>query len=167
MYPYLRYKCSEGVLLRNAFFGECEILEGLFPLGEEGCNELLKEAVEAWSLEDMGFRIALATRDLDSTDKLPKYPYRDDSMLIWCAISDFVAPHVDCYYVDGESVQDDYEVQNFLKNSFSLYYREDVDEDEVDAPNVNSKESLATMAAKTIRLSTGYQMGLLKGLYEN
>ena len=46
-------------------------LEGLFPLGEEGCNELLKEAVEAWSLEDMGFRIALATRDLDSTDKLP------------------------------------------------------------------------------------------------
>ena len=154
-------------MLRNAFFGESEILEGLFPLGEKGCNELLKEAVEAWSLEDMGFRIALATRDLDSTDKLPKYPYRDDSMLIWCAISEFVAPHVDCSYVDGESVQDDYEVQNFLKNSFSLYYREDVDEDEVDAPNVNSKESLATMAAKTIRLSTGYQMGLLKGLYEN
>ena len=63
-------------MLRNAFFGESEILEGLFPLGEEGCNELLKEAVEAWSLEDMGFPIALATRDLDSTDKLPKCPYR-------------------------------------------------------------------------------------------
>ena len=99
--------------------------------------------------------------------KLPKYPYRDDGLLIWRAIADFVAPYVDCYYVDGESVQDDYEVQNFLKNSFSLYYREDVDEDEVDAPNVNSKESLATMAATIIRLSTGYQMGLLKGLYEN
>ena len=42
-----------------------------------------------------------------------------------------------------------------------------MDEDEVDAPNVNSKESLETMAATIIRLSTGYQMGLLKGLYEN
>ena len=167
LYPFLRYKCSEGTMLRQAFFGESGILEGLFPLGDEGCSELLKEAVVGWSLEDMGLPTALAMRGLDGTDKLPEYPYRDDGLLIWCTISDFVSSYVSCYYTDDESVQGDYEVQNFLKNSFSLYDRQDVDEDDVDALTINTREDLAATITTIIWLSTGYQSGLLKGLYDS
>ncbi|QDZ24741.1 lipoxygenase [Chloropicon primus] len=167
LYPYLRYKCSEGTMMRQAFFGDSGILEGLFPLGEEGCVELLKEAVEGWSLEDMGFPTTLAMRGLDGTDKLPEYPYRDDGLLIWCTISDFVTSYIGCYYADDQAVEDDYEVQNFLKNSSSLYDREDGDEEEMEALKLSSKEDLVTMATTIIWLCTGYQMGLLKGLYQS
>ena len=169
MFPYLRYKCSEGMMVRQAFFGESGFLDNLFPLGEEGAVELLKEAVEGWSLEDMAFPMALAMRGLDGTDKLPEYPYRDDGLLIWCTISDFVASYIDCYYEDDQSVEDDYEIQNFLKNAFSLYHHpeEEMDQDEMEAMKIDGKENLAAMITTIIWLCTGYQTGLLKGLYES
>ncbi len=170
LFPYLRYKSSEGATLREAFFGDSGIFEGMFPLGEEGVTEMMSEAIENWSLEDMAFPMALAMRGLDGTDKLPEYPYRDDGLLIWCTIADFVTSYVACYYADDESVEEDHEVQNFLKNAVSLHHHGDgkeLDEDEMTALRVPGREDLEQMLTTIIWLCTGYQAGLIKGCYES
>ena len=175
LFPYLRYKCSEGTMMRQAFFGESGFLDNLFPLGEEGAVELLKEAVEGWSLEDMAFPMSLAMRGLDGTDKLPEYPYRDDGLLIWCTISDFVVSYVGCYYKNDQQVEEDEEIQGFLKNALSLYDRgEPADEnerkereEEMEATRITTKDDLAQMLTTIIWLCTGYQGCLVKGVYES
>ena len=172
LYPYMRYKCSESLGIKSALFGDSGILEGMFPLGEEGVTQLLTEAIQDWSLEDMAFPMTLAMRGLDGTDKLPEYPYRDDGLLIWCCVSDFVTSYLDCYYAEDEDVEQDYEVQNFLKNALSLHRsnaneEDKLDEEEMDALKVSTKEELASMSTTLIWLCTGYQTGLLKGLYDS
>lgn len=46
----------------------------------------------------------LKIRGVDNPDELPEYPYRDDGLLIWNAIKDWVQDYVDLYYPDDQSL---------------------------------------------------------------
>lgn len=69
--------------------------------------------------EDLDFDAAtlpgdLAARGVDDPDLLPVYPYRDDGLLIWDALSRWVAEYVAIYYPDDATVQADGELQAFI-----------------------------------------------------
>ena len=56
----------------------------------------------------------LAGRGVDDTNHLPDYPYRDDALLIWGAINQWVEDYVNHYYSSDAAVQGDTELQNWL-----------------------------------------------------
>lgn len=53
-------------------------------------------------------------RGLDNVKTLPDYPYRDDGMLIWNAIHQWVDSYISVYYHSDRDVVEDTELQNWF-----------------------------------------------------
>jgi len=56
----------------------------------------------------------LAQRGVDDASRLPDYPYRDDALLLWGAINQWVENYVNHYYTSDAAVQADTELQNWV-----------------------------------------------------
>jgi arachidonate 15-lipoxygenase len=52
-------------------------------------------------------------------DTLPNYPYRDDALLIWAAIHDWVSNYLQYFYHSDDDVQKDMELQNWMAELLS------------------------------------------------
>jgi len=52
----------------------------------------------------------LRTRGVDDATALPDYPYRDDALLVWNAIAQWVGDYVATYYLSDSDVTGDYEL---------------------------------------------------------
>lgn len=55
-----------------------------------------------------------ASRGVDNPEQLPDYPYRDDALLVWDAIHQWVSAYVQVYYDSDQAVCQDTELQNWL-----------------------------------------------------
>ncbi|MDQ0080142.1 arachidonate 15-lipoxygenase [Variovorax boronicumulans] len=53
----------------------------------------------------------LRTRGVDDTAALPDYPYRDDALLVWNAIAQWIGDYVATYYLSDADVTGDYELK--------------------------------------------------------
>jgi arachidonate 15-lipoxygenase len=70
-------------------------------------------------LQEHRFRDALLpqtfkARGVDDVAALPYYPYRDDALLYWSAIRDWVAAYVAVYYPSDDDVRDDPELAAWI-----------------------------------------------------
>ncbi|MEB3180769.1 MAG: lipoxygenase family protein [Nostocaceae cyanobacterium] len=70
---------------------------------------------EKWSLFDAAFPTELKSRNMEDTEILPHYPFRDDGLLIWNAINKFVADYIQLYYKSSQDLEEDYELQNWAR----------------------------------------------------
>jgi arachidonate 15-lipoxygenase len=84
-----------------------QILEG----GLSGSVQLIENAYKNWTFDDMDFPENLKKRGVDSGNILPYYPYRDDGMLIWNLLGQYVQEYLDLYYLSDDDVINDYELQ--------------------------------------------------------
>lgn len=64
-----------------------------------------------FSFNDSMLPHTLKARGVDDVSKLPDYPYRDDALLIWAAIHDWVSDYLSLYYKSDTDVQADTELQ--------------------------------------------------------
>ena len=55
-------------------------------------------------------------RGVEDQETLPDYPYRDDGMLIWNAIHDWVTSYLSIYYQNDQDMVNDTELQNWVKS---------------------------------------------------
>lgn len=58
----------------------------------------------------------LKARGVDNPQYLPNYPYRDDGLLIWNAIYEWVASYLTLFYADDSSVQNDAVIQAWIQD---------------------------------------------------
>jgi arachidonate 15-lipoxygenase len=56
----------------------------------------------------------LAQRGVDDPNFLPDYPYRDDALLLWNAINQWVSQYINHYYASDAAVQNDAELENWV-----------------------------------------------------
>src|SRR6185503_2652526 len=56
----------------------------------------------------------LAQRGVDDSSRLPDYPYRDDALLLWNAIHQWVKNYVNHYYASDAAVGADTELENWV-----------------------------------------------------
>lgn len=56
----------------------------------------------------------LKRRGVDNSDYLPNYPYRDDALLIWATIEEWVNNYVSIYYPNDEAVVADFELNAWV-----------------------------------------------------
>ncbi|NER22175.1 MAG: lipoxygenase [Symploca sp. SIO1B1] len=61
----------------------------------------------------------LKRRRVDDCNKLPYYPYRDDSLKIWEAIQTWVKGYLQEHYTDDTKVQSDKDLQDWVKELLS------------------------------------------------
>ncbi|HEX6717826.1 MAG TPA: lipoxygenase family protein [Pyrinomonadaceae bacterium] len=89
------------------------IIQQIFEGGMSGSLQLIKNAYKSWTFDDMDFPRNLQQRGVDKTDLLPYFPYRDDGMLIWDLLGNYVKEYLDFYYLSDNDVILDYELQNW------------------------------------------------------
>ncbi|HEY9697419.1 MAG TPA: lipoxygenase family protein [Trichocoleus sp.] len=96
-----------------------------------GVNELLSSTIDnsralmVKGFQGRGFNAdmlpqRLKDRGVDDEKALPVYPYRDDGLLIWQAIHDWVSAYLNLYYQSDADVQKDQALQNWAKELVSF-----------------------------------------------
>lgn len=80
---------------------------------------LLAKSHEGWRWDDNNPERLFALRGVE---KLPSFPFRDDTLLLWKATRDFVDGYVRRYYRDDQDVREDYELQAFVNELASPQY---------------------------------------------
>ncbi|NES84331.1 MAG: lipoxygenase [Moorea sp. SIO2B7] len=124
-----------GILLRPHFEGTLLINHAarLSLINKEGTVDAvlggtIEESVRIAAEGVMGYPFSfndsmlpkiLELRGVNDADKLPDYPYRDDALLIWNAIHQWVYDYLSLYYENDQDVQNDTEVQQWLQDLIS------------------------------------------------
>lgn len=109
--PHLRFMLTNNHLgqerLINPGGPVDELLAGT--LGES--MALVKDAYANWNLRDFAFPKEISNRGMDDTERLPHYPYRDDGMLVWQSINQFVSDYLHYFYPNPQDITNDQELQ--------------------------------------------------------
>lgn len=69
-----------------------------------------------YSFNESSLPKVLKARGVDDSQCLPNYPYRDDGLLIWNAISEWVSNYLNLFYADDISVQNDVAIQAWIQD---------------------------------------------------
>ncbi|KAA0702511.1 Arachidonate 5-lipoxygenase [Triplophysa tibetana] len=111
--PHVRFTIAINTRARELLISENGVFSKISSISAAGMEELMKRAMETFDYKSMCFPEAINARGMKNT---PKYYYRDDGMKIWEAIYSFVDQVIKIYYDSDEKVQNDVEIQEFVKN---------------------------------------------------
>ncbi len=110
----------EGTLAINAAAWQKLIatkgpIDALFGGAVETSRAVAVTGVQTASVMDMLLPDTLRQRGVQDSDALPDYPYRDDAMLYWNAIVQWVQSYLNIYYNTDLDVQQDHELQGWAR----------------------------------------------------
>jgi arachidonate 15-lipoxygenase len=118
-----------GILLRPHFEGTLAINNAaheylIAPRGPvdkllagtiESTRALAVSAVQSYLVDNVMLPDTFRRRGVDDHDLLPNYPYRDDAMLYWSAIHQWVRNYLRLYYTSNADVQQDTELRSWFQ----------------------------------------------------
>lgn len=81
---------------------------------------LSAQSVENYNFNEAMLPVALKKRGVDDVNMLPDYPYRDDALLVWGAITTWVKNYLSIYYFSDTDVLRDSELQAWAKEITSI-----------------------------------------------
>ncbi|MCB1178104.1 MAG: hypothetical protein KDK36_11035, partial [Leptospiraceae bacterium] len=87
----------------------------------EDTLRIVKEAHEKWRFDDNNPDRIFLDRGVGQ-DSLPKFPFRDDTLLLWKAIKNFVSGYLKAYYENDSVVLEDTELQAWINEMVSPDY---------------------------------------------
>ncbi|XP_077057679.1 polyunsaturated fatty acid 5-lipoxygenase-like [Siphateles boraxobius] len=114
--PHVRFTPAINAAARGNLINDDGIITMISSLSGDGMAEVIKRGMETLSYESLCFPADIDARGMKDT---PKYYYRDDGMMIWDAIHNFVSAVVKIYYDSDETVQRDEEIQGFVEDCHS------------------------------------------------
>ena len=80
--------------------------------GSQGFLELMQKSFCEFCFDsDWDFELNVEKRGVSD---LPNYHFRDDAMLLWKAINEYVGEIIDIFYDSDEEVQQDFEIQEWM-----------------------------------------------------
>ncbi|KAK0064895.1 allene oxide synthase-lipoxygenase protein [Biomphalaria pfeifferi] len=84
--------------------------------GRTGMLQLIANVFENWRLDvDGNFHEDMRRRGLDDPNVLPSYHFRDDALLLYNAINDYVLEYLSIYYTSPDALRTDHELQNWAQ----------------------------------------------------
>ncbi|GLW04664.1 lipoxygenase family protein [Streptomyces lavendulae] len=76
-------------------------------------NDFISRHLNDFSFQAAALPQLFSTHGTNSTSALPHYPYRDDGLLLWNAISAWITDFVGAFYTSDAQVSSDAELQTF------------------------------------------------------
>ncbi|WP_052956414.1 lipoxygenase family protein [Moellerella wisconsensis] len=99
-----------------ALLGEHQFVDMLFAAPLENMAKAVIDIRLSYDFKAHYFPEALKQRKVDDINALPSYPYRDDGLLIWHAIKDWVREYINIYYVTSTELSLDKSFQAWVKD---------------------------------------------------
>jgi len=107
--------------------------------GSQGMTQLMSKSFKEFKYDDLDFPGNLKSRGVEN---LPNYHMRDDALLLWTAIQEYVNNMMDLYYESDEDVKGDGELKNFVED-LALNGFKGIDDGM--PRNLSSKEEMCTL----------------------
>lgn len=118
IYQLIRQHCRASLETNKLFeiklFGRSAPIYKVLSIDYSSALEMLNKEYEKMSFEDLNLLTDLKRRGVDDKDKLPYYPYRDDGLLLYEKLDEFVDAYIDAYYDNDEEVVSDVELQELV-----------------------------------------------------
>lgn len=118
--PHFRFMIYNNFEGRELLINPGGSVDHLLAGGLDGSLEILRRSYETWDFERFDVASDFERRKVADTAALPDYPYRDDAILVWRAISGFVESYLGLYYREERDVQEDTELQAWAQELGSM-----------------------------------------------
>ena len=83
--------------------------------GSKGYLELLQKSFLRFHFEeDWDLEVNIEKRGVEDSTCLPGYYFRDDALLIWRAMKEYVVDMINIFYESDQDVEDDFEIQGWF-----------------------------------------------------
>ena len=114
LFPHIRGVMAINTSARELLISEGGVIDQLLSLGGGGHLKLVRKHYRNMTMDSYDLPRALQERGVADVDKLPRYYYRDDALLLWNAIHEYVVEIVGIYYTsDGDVAQVGESVDSF------------------------------------------------------
>jgi len=114
---HLKSRMSISKLNRHIFEND-GIIDEVLSMSGPSKDKLLVKSFTSTSWSQLVLPKDIENRGVEDFDKLPNYYYRDDGLLLWKTISQFVSNFVHHYYNTEEEIKTDTELQNFITGAY-------------------------------------------------
>ncbi|MCP4441421.1 MAG: hypothetical protein GY810_21145 [Aureispira sp.] len=112
--PHFKNVIAGNIVAKDVLIGDNGMFNRITKL-KDVYLDLGRKAWKTWSVKQkLILPYDLEQRGMDDREALGHYPYRDDGMLIWNAIRNYVKAVVDSYYKEDQQVQQDNELQAWI-----------------------------------------------------
>ncbi len=113
--PHFRFMLANNDLGRKRLINKSGPVDDLLAGTLDESLALVADAYSTWSIDQFAFPTDIRNRGMDDRQRLPHYPYRDDGMLIWDALYQFVTGYLQSFYPNAASLLADPELQGWAK----------------------------------------------------
>ncbi|XP_076019755.1 polyunsaturated fatty acid 5-lipoxygenase [Genypterus blacodes] len=118
--PHIRFTIAINTKAREQLICERGIFDKANATGGGGHVQLIQRVMKSLTFKSLCFPEGIKARGVDIKQELPTYFYRDDGCRVWEATSSFVSDVLSIYYTSDEVVQEDKEIQAFVKDVCSF-----------------------------------------------
>uniref|UniRef100_A0A8C6G991 Arachidonate 5-lipoxygenase n=1 Tax=Mus spicilegus TaxID=10103 RepID=A0A8C6G991_MUSSI len=115
---HVRFTIAINTKAREQLICEYGLFDKANATGGGGHVQMVQRAVQDLTYSSLCFPEAIKARGMDSTEDIPFYFYRDDGLLVWEAIQSFTTEVVSIYYENDQVVEEDQELQDFVKDVY-------------------------------------------------
>ncbi|MBG1270171.1 lipoxygenase family protein [Nostoc sp. WHI] len=117
--PHFRFMLANNELGRQRLVNRGGPVDELLAGTLQESLQIVVNAYEEWSLDQFALPTELKNRGVDDVNNLPHYPYRDDGMLLWNVIKNFVSEYLKIYYKTPADLTEDFELQAWAQELVS------------------------------------------------
>ncbi|XP_065806307.1 arachidonate 12-lipoxygenase, 12S-type [Labrus bergylta] len=159
--PHLRYTLEINCRGRTQLISDNGIFKRVVSTGGEGLLVLSQREYQVLTYRSLQPRYDFTDRGVT---RLDKYHYREHSLLLWDAIHRFVSGVVDLYYLSDQDVEEDLELQAWIRDITQEGFTE--------LPNfglsskLNSREEVYTLLSVVIFISTAQHAATNNGQFD-
>uniref|UniRef100_UPI0037E71396 polyunsaturated fatty acid 5-lipoxygenase-like n=1 Tax=Semicossyphus pulcher TaxID=241346 RepID=UPI0037E71396 len=162
--PHVRFTIAINTKAREQLICEGGLFDKANSTGGGGHVQLVQKAMKSLTFSSLCFPDMIKSRGVDKKDELPTYFYRDDGYMVWEATKNFVSDVVHIYYASDETVQEDKEIQAFIKDVCSCGMQ---DFDHCEFPkSVKSREELTVYLTIVVFNASAQHAAVNYGQYD-
>nr|XP_033796844.1 arachidonate 5-lipoxygenase-like isoform X1 [Geotrypetes seraphini] len=116
--PHVRFTMAINTKAREQLIGINGIFDKANATGGGGHMQLLVRAIGGLTYDSLCLPKAMKLNGMESKEDISYYFFRDDGLMVWEAVTNFVTDVVNIYYHSDEVVCEDTELQAFVKDVF-------------------------------------------------
>ncbi len=119
--PHFRFTIAINDAALGSLVAPGGVVASVLSTTIDGSMAMVRDAHLAWRFDEQEPRRLFRSRGV-SSDELPGFPFRDDTLLLWDALFTFVGKYLSLYYTTDADVIADHELQAWVNELVSPLY---------------------------------------------